>query len=134
MPCSNESPLPFQLEEKLLEFHLGNLEFSCAAPLSKVSSLSWDQNEEYPQFSGDHTLLKHGFGVLLSNLAQGLDIRLKYEVQKCNIIGTQFAIRGLKVTRNNDVLMRLNSSTQYITCISCNKQLNEANRSSITRI
>lgn len=72
---------PFQLEEKLLQFHLGNLEFSCAAPLSKVSSSSWDQNEEFPQFSGDHTLLLHGFGVLLGNLAQGLDIRRKYEVR-----------------------------------------------------
>ncbi|KAJ7352826.1 Lysine-specific histone demethylase 1B [Desmophyllum pertusum] len=41
-----------ELENKLLQFHLGNLEFSCAAPLSRVSSLSWDQNEAFPQFSG----------------------------------------------------------------------------------
>ena len=74
--------LLLQLEDKLLQFHLGNLEFSCAAPLSKVSSLSWDQNEAFPQFSGDHTLLQHGFGILLKNLAQGLDIRLKYEVRE----------------------------------------------------
>ena len=70
----------FQLEEKLLQFHLGNLEFSCAAPLNKVSSLSWDQNEAFPQFSGDHTLLQNGFGVLLKNLAQGLDITFNCEV------------------------------------------------------
>lgn len=71
----------FQLENKLLQFHLGNLEFSCAAPLSKVSLLSWDQNEAFPQFSGDHTLLQHGFGALLNNLAQNLDIMLQYEVR-----------------------------------------------------
>ena len=70
----------FQLEDKLLQFHLGNLEFSCAAPLNKVSSLSWDQNETFPQFSGDHTLLQNGFGVLLKNLAQGLDITFNCEV------------------------------------------------------
>ena len=73
-------PSFFQLEDKLLQFHLGNLEFSCAAPLNKVSSLSWDQNEAFPQFSGDHTLLQNGFGVLLKNLAQGLDITFNCEV------------------------------------------------------
>ena len=71
----------FQLEDKLLQFHLGNLEFSCAAPLNKVSSLSWDQNEAFPQFSGDHTLLQNGFGVLLKNLAHGLDITFNCEVR-----------------------------------------------------
>ena len=70
----------FQLEDKLLQFHLGNLEFSCASPLNKVSSLSWDQNEAFPQFSGDHTLLQNGFGVLMKNLAQGLDITFNCEV------------------------------------------------------
>lgn len=70
----------------MLQFHLGNLEFSCAAPLSKVSSVSWDQNEEFPQFSGDHTLLHHGFGILLSKLAQNLDIRLQFKVRKCLVI------------------------------------------------
>ena len=70
----------------MLQFHLGNLEFSCAAPLCKVSSISWDQNEDFPQFSGDHTLLHHGFGILLYNLAQNLDIRLQFEVKKWSII------------------------------------------------
>lgn len=76
-----------ELEEKLLQFHLGNLEFSCAAPLNKVSSLSWDQNEAFPQFSGDHTLLQNGFGVLLKNLAQGLDITFNCEVEEINYSG-----------------------------------------------
>jgi len=83
-----------ELEDKLLQFHLGNLEFSCAAPLSKVSSLSWDQNEEFPQFSGDHTLLQHGFGILLSKLAQGLDIRLQYEVKEVNYSGSKVILKS----------------------------------------
>lgn len=78
--CYNHMLFIFQLEDKLLQFHLGNLEFSCAAPLNKVSSLSWDQNEAFPQFSGDHTLLQNGFGVLLKNLAQGLGITFNCEV------------------------------------------------------
>ena len=64
----------------MLQFHLGNLEFSCAAPLSKVSAVAWDQNENYPQFFGDHTLLSHGFGALMEGLAQGLNIEYKTEV------------------------------------------------------
>ena len=85
----------FQLEEKLLQFHLGNLEFSCAAPLNKVSSLSWDQNEAFPQFSGDHTLLQNGFGVLLKNLAQGLDITFNCEV--CGFVTFPVSLQRLFV-------------------------------------
>lgn len=81
-----------ELEDKLLQFHLGNLEFSCAAPLSKVSSVSWDQNEEFPQFSGDHTLLHNGFGILLSNLAQNLDIRLQFKVKEVDYSGDKVVL------------------------------------------
>jgi len=59
---------------------LGNLEYCCASQLSQVSTLHWDQNEAYPQFAGDHTLLEHGFEPLLSGLAKSLDIRLKSPV------------------------------------------------------
>lgn len=81
-----------ELENKLLQFHLGNLEFSCAAPLSKVSLLSWDQNEEFPQFCGDHTLLQHGFGALLNNLAQNMDIKLQYEVKEIDYTGNKVVL------------------------------------------
>lgn len=81
-----------ELENKVLQFHLGNLEFSCAAPLCKVSSISWDQNEDFPQFSGDHTLLHHGFGILLYNLAQNLDIRLQFEVKEIDYSGDKVVI------------------------------------------
>ncbi|XP_068737832.1 lysine-specific histone demethylase 2-like isoform X5 [Montipora capricornis] len=81
-----------EIENKVLQFHLGNLEFSCAAPLCKVSSISWDQNEDFPQFSGDHTLLHHGFGILLYNLAQNLDIRLQFEVKEIDYSGDKVVI------------------------------------------
>ena len=59
---------------------MGNLEYSCAAPLSHVSAMSWNQNEALPQFSGDHTLLRHGYAALMKGLAEGLDVRLQCEV------------------------------------------------------
>ena len=91
----NHNLFIFQLEDKLLQFHLGNLEFSCAAPLNKVSSLSWDQNEAFPQFSGDHTLLQNGFGVLLKNLAQGLEITFNCEV--CSFVTFPVSLQCLFV-------------------------------------
>lgn len=40
----------------------------------KVSARSWDHNEFFAQFSGDHTLLAQGYSVLLHKLGEGLDI------------------------------------------------------------
>ena len=69
-----------QASERLLNFHLGNLEYACATTLDHVSALSWDQNESFPQFQGNHTLLTHGYETILQRLAEGLDIHLGAEV------------------------------------------------------
>ena len=66
--------------ERLLNFHLGNLEYACATTLDHVSALSWDQNESFPQFHGNHTILTHGYETILQRLAEGLDIHLECEV------------------------------------------------------
>jgi len=63
-----------KLELKLLEFHIANLEYACGADLSQVSALNWDQNEHYPQFQGDHTIMTHGFSTILEQLAKPLNI------------------------------------------------------------
>ncbi|XP_078481098.1 lysine-specific histone demethylase 2 [Ciona intestinalis] len=69
-----------ELEERLLNFHIGNLEFACGASLDKVSAFHWDQNEVFAQFSGDHTFVQYGFGTQLSAIAYGLDIRFEQPV------------------------------------------------------
>ncbi|XP_028404189.1 lysine-specific histone demethylase 1B-like [Dendronephthya gigantea] len=46
----------------------------------QVSALFWDQNESFPQFQGNHTLLTHGYGTVLQRMSEGLDIHLGAEV------------------------------------------------------
>uniref|UniRef100_A0A3B4Z7Y7 [histone-H3]-N(6),N(6)-dimethyl-L-lysine(4) FAD-dependent demethylase n=1 Tax=Stegastes partitus TaxID=144197 RepID=A0A3B4Z7Y7_9TELE len=76
-----ESGIQFsELEEKVLQFHLSNLEYACGSTLDQVSARSWDHNEFFAQFSGDHTLLNKGYSVLLHKLAEGLDVRTKCPV------------------------------------------------------
>uniref|UniRef100_A0A7M4FSM6 [histone-H3]-N(6),N(6)-dimethyl-L-lysine(4) FAD-dependent demethylase n=1 Tax=Crocodylus porosus TaxID=8502 RepID=A0A7M4FSM6_CROPO len=79
-----ESGIQFsELEEKVLQFHLSNLEYACGSNLSLVSARSWDHNEFFAQFAGDHTLLTVGYSTVLDKLAEGVDIRLNFPV--CNI-------------------------------------------------
>lgn len=70
----------FQEENLLLQFHVSNLEYACGCELSQVSALQWDQNEVYPQFMGQHSMIKDGYSALLHKLAEGLNIRLETEV------------------------------------------------------
>ncbi|KAL7868327.1 hypothetical protein SRHO_G00097110 [Serrasalmus rhombeus] len=83
-----ESGIQFsELEEKVLQFHLSNLEYACASTLDQVSARSWDHNEFFAQFSGDHTLLTEGYSTLLHKLAQDLNIHLKRPVKSINYSG-----------------------------------------------
>ncbi|XP_008291113.1 lysine-specific histone demethylase 1B [Stegastes partitus] len=62
----------------------------------QVSARSWDHNEFFAQFSGDHTLLNKGYSVLLHKLAEGLDVRTKCPVQAIDYSGDV-----VKVTSSN---------------------------------
>uniref|UniRef100_A0A452SVE7 Lysine demethylase 1B n=1 Tax=Ursus americanus TaxID=9643 RepID=A0A452SVE7_URSAM len=76
-----ESGIQFsELEEQVRHFHLSNLEYACGSSLQQVSARSWDHNEFFAQFAGDHTLLTPGYSVIIEKLAEGLDIRLKSPV------------------------------------------------------
>ena len=71
-----------KLELKLLDFHVSNLEYACGANLSKVSALNWDQNEQFPQFQGEHTIMTHGFSDILENLANDIKVHYSQPVTK----------------------------------------------------
>lgn len=88
-----ESGLNFtDLEEKVFHFHLSNLEYACGSTLDQVSARSWDHNECFAQFSGDHTLLPGGYESVLHKLAQGLDIRLNTAVQCVEYSGEEVKV------------------------------------------
>lgn len=76
----------------MLQFHLSNLEYACGSNLHQVSARSWDHNEFFAQFAGDHTLLTPGYSVVIEKLAEGLDIRLKSPVQKVDYSGDEVQV------------------------------------------
>ena len=69
-----------QEADDLMQFHLGNVEYACGSHLGKLSAISWDQNENYPQFTGEHLLLRRGFSAVIDCLKAGLDVRCNMEV------------------------------------------------------
>ncbi|KAH8026549.1 hypothetical protein HPB51_021443 [Rhipicephalus microplus] len=80
MADSDDSDVEKEEESNVLQFHIGNLEYACGAHLREVSALQWDQNERFPQFSGQHALVPDGFGCLMQALAEGLHIRYGHKV------------------------------------------------------
>uniref|UniRef100_A0A670IEK9 Flavin-containing amine oxidase domain-containing protein 1 n=1 Tax=Podarcis muralis TaxID=64176 RepID=A0A670IEK9_PODMU len=88
-----ESGIQFSdLEEKVLQFHVSNLEYACGSNLHEVSARSWDHNEFFAQFAGDHALLNSGYSTIIEKMAEGLDIRLKVPVRSIDYTGEEVQV------------------------------------------
>lgn len=78
--ASSDVPLD-KSAERALHWHLANIEFACAAPLTQLSAKDWDQDDQH-EYDGDHLILPFGgYGALLQKLAAGLDIRMRCTVR-----------------------------------------------------
>uniref|UniRef100_A0A8R1HZ44 SWIRM domain-containing protein n=2 Tax=Caenorhabditis japonica TaxID=281687 RepID=A0A8R1HZ44_CAEJA len=67
--------------EKLLDFHLGNLEFSCGTKVAALSAKEYDHNEKFGNFAGEHAVITDGAQSIVDFLAENLDIRLNSAVK-----------------------------------------------------
>lgn len=112
-----------QRENRVLDFHLSNLEFACGASLDKVShlctlpciadsassfqvsSFNWDHNDNFPQFSGCHALLPGGYMSVLSRLAEGFEVQLDSVVKHVELVrreGSGHTMVRVTDTRGNE--------------------------------
>ena len=67
-------------DRQILDWHLANLEFANATPLSALSLKHWDQDDDF-EFTGSHMTVSNGFSCIPAALAEGLDIRLNTAVR-----------------------------------------------------
>ena len=79
-------------DRQILDWHLANLEFANATPLSQLSLKHWDQDDDF-EFTGSHVTVSNGFSCVPAALAEGLDIRLN-----CAVRNIKYSRQGTKNT------------------------------------
>jgi len=63
-----------------MDWHFANLEYGCAAELSRVSLPYWNHDDAYGGFGGSHCMIKGGYSTVMEALAEGLNIQLGHIV------------------------------------------------------
>jgi hypothetical protein len=79
-------------EMKYFNWHKANLEMSCGMDLKDIGR-EWNEDEVFG-FEGEHHMLSEGFQPLMTNMANGVNIRFEVEVEKIELDG------GLEVNQN----------------------------------
>ncbi|KAG9442909.1 hypothetical protein H6P81_018763 [Aristolochia fimbriata] len=72
------------MERRVMDWHLANLEYGCAALLKEVSLPYWNQDDVYGGFGGAHCMIKGGYGAVVESLAKGLNIHFNHVVAEVN--------------------------------------------------
>ena len=72
-PSSSPPPPAGEVERRLFEWHLANLEFANAAEAGSLSLVDWDQDDPN-ELMGDHCFLPGGNGRLVAALGEGTPI------------------------------------------------------------
>lgn len=67
------------LQARAVQWHVANLEYGCATPLSQVSLAWWDQDDS-AGMEGDHAVVVGGYGKLVAALAAQTSVLLQREV------------------------------------------------------
>ena len=70
----------------MFDWHVANLEYANASPISQLSFKNWDQDDSY-EFPGDHYVISNGYDYVVEQLAQkckeaGVEFKLGYEVDE----------------------------------------------------
>ncbi|RZR70609.1 hypothetical protein BHM03_00000855 [Ensete ventricosum] len=84
-------------ERMLLNWHLANLEYANAAPLSDLSMVYWDQDDPY-EMGGDHCFIPGGNGHFIRALAENIPIFYGRTVTRI-----QYGCDGVMVYANGQV-------------------------------
>ncbi|XP_065652086.1 lysine-specific histone demethylase 2 isoform X2 [Hydra vulgaris] len=95
--CKEMTPI----EMNLLQFHLGNLEYGCGSSLQNVSAVHWNQNEEFPQYSGAHAWADDGFEPVIKKLVEGIKVEYNCQVVSIDTSSKKVSIEtksGMKFT------------------------------------
>ncbi|CAN8067116.1 unnamed protein product [Agarophyton chilense] len=91
-----------KLFHRLVRWHTANLEYGCAADLSSLSLMEWDQDDPYG-FRGDHALLKKGYKPIIQGLLHEIEqhVKYKHEVVEVNNVSHNRVMVGFLNQHSN---------------------------------